>query len=70
MEPVMRDGNFKKRNPIVYENVNYKKGLCPVAEDIQKRMMVFKTNYRNLDLARYKAYCLQKTIDYYLKNNQ
>lgn len=70
MEPVMRDGNFKKRNPIVYENVNYNQGLCPVAEDIQKRMMVFKTNYRNLDLARYKAYCLQKTIDYYLKNNQ
>jgi SAM-dependent methyltransferase len=28
-------------------------------------MMVFKTNYRNLDLARYKANCLKRTIDYF-----
>jgi len=67
MEPVMRDGNFRKRNPEIYKNIVYKKGLCPVAEDLQKRIMVFKTNYRNLDLARYKASCLQKTIDYYKK---
>jgi len=65
MEPVMRDGNFKKRNPDLYKNIKYEQGLCPVAEDIQKRMMVFKTNYRNLDLAKYKAYCLKKTIEYY-----
>ena len=67
MEPVMRDGNFKKINPELYKNIEYKEGLCPVAEEIQKRLMVFKTNYRNLDLARYKAYCLMKTINYYLK---
>ena len=65
MEPVMKDGNFKKRNPELYKNINYEKGLCPIAEDIQKRMMVFKTNYRNLDLAIYKANCLEKTIAFY-----
>uniref|UniRef100_A0A6C0C3M3 DegT/DnrJ/EryC1/StrS aminotransferase family protein n=1 Tax=viral metagenome TaxID=1070528 RepID=A0A6C0C3M3_9ZZZZ len=65
LEPVMRDRNFVKRNPVVYKNVEYKQGLCPVAESVQKRLMAFKTNYRNLDLARYKASCLQKTIDYY-----
>ena len=65
MEPVMRDGNFKKRNPTLYKNINYEKGLCPIAEEIQKRMMVFKTNYRNLDLARYKANRLKRTIDFY-----
>ena len=68
MEPVMRDGNFKKRNPDIYKDIEYKQGLCPVAEDLQKRLMVFKTNYRNLDLAKYKAICLKKTIDYF-KNN-
>lgn len=65
MEPVMQNGNFKKRNPELYKNINYEKGLCPVAEELQTRMMVFKTNYRNLDLARYKAYCLKKTINFY-----
>ena len=65
LEPVMKDGNFKDNNIEIYKNINYKKGLCPVAEDLQKRMMVFKTNYRNLDLAKYKACCLKKTIDFY-----
>jgi len=69
MEPVMRNGNFKKRNPELYKNVKYEQGLCPVAEEIQKRMMVFKTNYRNLDLARYKASCLKKTINYFRKSD-
>lgn len=67
LEPVMRDRNFVKRNPAVYKNVEYKQGLCPVAESVQKRLIAFKTNYRNLDLARYKASCLQKAIDYYKK---
>jgi len=65
MEPVMRDRKFVKMNPEVYKDVKYEEGLCPVAEDIQKKLMVFKTNYRNLDLAKYKAYCLKKTIDYF-----
>ena len=65
LEPVMKDGNFKKRNPEIYKDISYKSGLCPNAEEIQKRMMVFKTNYRNLDLARYKSYCLKKTIEFY-----
>ena len=65
MEPVMTLGNFKEINPKLYKNINYEEGLCPNAEEIQKRLMVFKTNYRNLDLAKYKAYCLKKTIEYY-----
>lgn len=65
-EPVMRERNFVKNNPEIYKDIYYEKGLCPVAEEIQKKLMVFKTNYRNLDLAKYKAYCLKKTINYYL----
>ena len=63
----MRERNFVKNNPEIYKNVYYEKGLCPIAEEIQKKLMVFKTNYRNLDLAKYKAFCLKKTINYYIK---
>ena len=64
----MRDGYFKEINPELYKNICYEKGLCPNAEEIQKRLMVFKTNYRNLDLAKYKAYCLKKTIKFFIVN--
>lgn len=62
LEPIMQNLSFKKRYPEIYSDLNYKKGMCPIAEKIQKRMMVFKTNYRNLDLAREKAQILTKTI--------
>jgi perosamine synthetase len=38
------------------------KGLCPVAEKIQPKLMQFKTNYRDLNLAEQKAEALRKTI--------
>lgn len=65
MEPVIKNNNFKKINEYIYETCNYHEGLCPIAEEVQKRLMVFKTNYRNLDLARYKAYCLKQTINFF-----
>ena len=43
--------------------VTYKKGLCPVAEEIQPKIMQFKTNYRNLDIAKQKVGILKKLID-------
>lgn len=62
LEPLVQNMSFKNRYPEIYGSLSYKKGLCPVAEKIQKKMMVFKTNYRNLDLAREKAEILSKTI--------
>lgn len=35
---------------------------CPIAEKVQPQMMQFKTNYRKLDIAKYKADILSKTI--------
>ena len=61
----MSERNFVKRLPDIYDNVFYEQGLCPVAEDIQKKLMVFKTNYRNLELAKYKAEVLKKLINKY-----
>ncbi len=62
LEPVMAERNFVTRMPSIYEDIKYHKGMCPVAEKIQSQMMVFKTNYRNPDLARIKANALRKTI--------
>lgn len=39
------------------------RGLCPKAEDLQPRIMQFKTNYRDLGEARKKAEILAELID-------
>ena len=62
LEPLISERTYVSRLPVLYEDTSYKKGLCPVAEKIQSKMMVFKTNYRDLDLASYKAQALAKTI--------
>ena len=56
LEPVMQKNNFKKINNDIYKNVYFKKGTCPTAEYVQKKLMVFKTNYRNLELAKKQAF--------------
>jgi len=42
---------------------SFAKGLCPIAEDMQRKIMAFKTNYRDLDKAREKIQILSKLID-------
>jgi len=64
LEPVIANRQYKDRCPI-YEEVYYEKGLCPVAESIQPKLMQFKTNYRNINEAKEKAKVLRKTIAYY-----
>jgi len=44
-------------------NKNYTKGICPVAEDLQKKIMQFKTNYRFLSIANKKANILKNLIN-------
>ena len=62
LEPVIAERKFVKRCPMIYRNVRYRKGLCPVAESIQPKIMQFKTNYRDLKLAKIKAEVLRKVI--------
>jgi perosamine synthetase len=40
----------------------YKAGLCPVAERLQKRLMQFKTNYWDIAQAHEQAQILRKTL--------
>lgn len=46
------------------ENIaQYKPGLCPVAERLQKRLMQFKTNYWDISQAHVQAEILRKTLE-------
>ena len=62
LEPVMVERKYVKRYPEIYSNIDYKKGLCPVAECVQPKIMQFKTNYRDIKLAEEKANILHKVI--------
>lgn len=67
LEPMIAERQFVKRCPWVYEHVKYEKGLCPVAEAVQPKIMQFKTNYRDSKLAEIKAEVLMKTINGFKK---
>lgn len=55
LEPALRDATIN--------GVTFAKGSCPVAEDLQSRIMQFKTNYRDLDAAAAKTHILGRLID-------
>jgi len=57
LEPVFKNLNVNGRT--------YEEGLCPTAETIQQRIMQFKTNYRDLNVAKRKAEILAEAIASY-----
>ena len=57
---------WEKINETIYKNISYTTGICPISEMIQKKLMVFKTNYRNLSLAKKQARILEKTINFFI----
>lgn len=65
LEPVIKERQFESRLPELYKNIEYGEGLCPVAEKIQPQLMQFKTNYRDIELAKQKAETLRKVIKEY-----
>ena len=46
-----------------YGTQNWSEGLCPNAEYLQKKIMAFKTNYRDFETAEYKISILENLID-------
>lgn len=64
LEPMFTNMNLLGReNFITNENKkNYKEGCCPIAEFLQPRLLQFKTNYWDLDLAYKQADILVKTL--------
>lgn len=67
LEPMITERKFVKRCPFIYEKITYEKGLCPIAEKIQPKIMQLKTNYRDIKLAEMKADALSKTIKKFKK---
>ncbi|QWE12800.1 DegT/DnrJ/EryC1/StrS aminotransferase family protein [Polynucleobacter sp. AP-Titi-500A-B4] len=62
LEPMVANRQFESRCPEIYKTVSYQRGICPVAESLQPKLMQFKTNYRDLGLAEKKAEILSKVI--------
>ncbi|MCU0641443.1 MAG: DegT/DnrJ/EryC1/StrS family aminotransferase [Candidatus Margulisbacteria bacterium] len=62
LEPIMVERKYVKRCPDIYRDIKYGEGLCPVAEDVQLKVMQFKANYRSLELAKQKASVLERLI--------
>lgn len=50
------------QEPAIAHMYLYEKGLCPNAEAIQPKLMQFKTNYRDMELAKQKTEALRNTI--------
>lgn len=67
LEPMYRTQNFMGREKMIarYGNYKYEHGLCPVAEEIQPRLLQFKTNYWDEAEAVKQAEILCKTADYF-----
>ena len=62
LEPLIGEKKYRKRCPEIYKTLEYPVGLCPVAERVQKNLMHFKTNYRNVDVIEQRAESLRKVI--------
>jgi perosamine synthetase len=64
-ETVFSSGAYKKRCPYIYDNIEYKRGICPMAEEIQPKLMQFVNNYSSKEEARPKVDALAKTIEHF-----
>ena len=64
-ETLFSSGVFRERCPMVYKNVSYPDGLCPIAEEIQPQLMQFVNNYGSLEEAETQVEALVRTINYY-----
>jgi perosamine synthetase len=64
LEPMFENLTLLGRERFISpENIAmYKKGLCPVAEHLQNRLMQFKTNYWDISQAYEQAEILWKTL--------
>jgi len=64
-EPFFKNMTFLRREELLNKDVNYSDGICPVAEYLQPRLLQFKTNYFDFEIAKRKADVLAETIKYF-----
>jgi perosamine synthetase len=73
LEPVMAQRKFYGHGcpvePPYYDGkIDWRPGLCPVAESVQPKLMQFKCNIGDLAEARRQAGALRKTVDFFGKS--
>jgi len=56
LEPALEGMRFPKHN------LKYERGLCPVAEELQPKLIQLKTNFMDVEYARKQASALKRTI--------
>ena len=62
-ETVAMSGEWKKRAPHYYQGLELDRTRCPVANEIQPKLMQFVNNYGSVDEARPKVEALRRTIE-------
>ncbi len=67
LEPAFKNKNFLGREIFLADNIRYIEGLCPVAEELQPKLLQFKTNYWDEAAAIKQAEILKKTIRFFNK---
>jgi len=60
LEPLIRTGAYLARMPAGFLGREYPRGLCPIAEGLQARLMQFKTNYRDEQVLERQAEALHR----------
>ena len=61
-EDLFTNRAFERLSPSQYKNVKYQTGICPVAEDIQPRLLQFSTNQGTERDIQEQVNALEKTI--------
>lgn len=64
-ETLFTSGAWRKHCPPLYDKLDYKRPICPVADRLQPKLMQFVNNYGSLDEAAPKIEALQKTIRHF-----
>lgn len=64
-ETLVAEGHYKKHCPMVFDSLEYNRGICPVAETVQPKLMQFVTNYGSIEEAKPMAEALRNTIKYF-----
>ncbi len=64
-ETYIASGKWREHCPLIYKNISYPRGICPVAEDVQPKLMLFVNNYGSIEEARPKVDALIKTIEFF-----
>ena len=64
-EKLVSSDAYKRIAPYYYNDLNFQNGICPIAENLQPKLMQFVTNYGSVDEAKPYVDALKKTIKYF-----